>query len=264
MARLAVSDLSLLVVEPSAIQQKIFLQHLRDAKVHQVEVVGSGAEALAELNRHLPDLLISSYYLPDMTAVELVHQLRQETRFQNLPFMLVSSETRFSMLDPIRQAGVVAILPKPFTADDIVRGLKAGLHYVEPDELQLDSWDVKTLRVLVVDDSALARRHISRVLGDMGISQITTAENGRDGVAKFAAGTFDLVVTDYNMPEMDGQELVTAIRQREDGAYVPILMVTSEQNSTRLDMVAQAGVSALCDKPFEPDSVRQLLRSVLG
>ncbi|HEX4909240.1 MAG TPA: response regulator [Permianibacter sp.] len=263
MAGVAISDLSLLLVEPSQTQQKILLQHLRDASVRQIEVAASGAEALAALGRQLPDVVISTFYLPDMTAAELLLTIRQQPAWQNLPFMLVSSETRFERLDPIRQAGVVAILPKPFSADDIVRALRASLHYVEPDELHLDAWDVKSLRVLVVDDSPLARKHISRVLRDMGIEQITTAENGKQGVATFASATFDLVVTDYNMPEMDGHELVAAIRNRADGAYVPILMVTSEQDSARLDMVAQAGVSALCDKPFEPDAVRQMLRAVL-
>lgn len=264
MTRVVISDLSLLLVEPSPIQQKIFRQHLQDAAVDRLETVGTGAEALACIDRMHPDMVISSFYLPDMTAVELLLSIRQKPQGHNLPFMLVSSETRFERLDPIRQAGVVAILPKPFTGKDVERGLRASLHYIEPDELQLASWDVKALRVLVVDDSALARKHITRVLSDMGIANITTADNGKEGVAKFAAATFDLVVTDYNMPEMDGRELVEAIRGRSDGAYVPILMVTSEQDSARLDMVQQAGVSALCDKPFEPDAVRQMLQSVLG
>jgi len=264
MSRVAISDLSLLLVEPSPTQQKIVLQHLRDAKVNQIEAVDSGKAALAWLEQHTPDLLISTFYLPDMTATELLNQIRLDDRFHRLPFMLVSSETRFGVLDPIRQAGVVAILPKPFTPDDIERALRATLHYVEPDELQLESYDVGSLRVLVVDDSLMARKHIQRVLHDMGIQHITCAENGREGVEKFASATFDLVVTDYNMPEMDGRELVAAIRQRSEGVYVPILMVTSEQDTARLDMVAQAGVSALCDKPFEPASVRQMLLSLLG
>ncbi len=264
MAGIAVSDLSVLLVEPSSTQQKFLLHHLQQAGIRRLDAVDSGQAALAWLGQHGLDLLISSFYLPDMTATELLHQIRTDPRHHNLPFMLVSSETSFRVLDPIRQAGVVAILPKPFTADDITRALKATLHYVEPDELHLASYDTKALRVLVVDDSAMARKHIQRVLRDMGMENITMAENGREGIEKFAAGTFDLVVTDYNMPEMDGQQLVAAIRNRTDGAYVPILMVTSEQDSARLDAVTQAGVSALCDKPFEPETVRSMLQSVLG
>ncbi len=264
MPHVSVQDLHILLLEPSPTQQKIVLSMLHDAGVAHVDAVANGQEALSWIKKQQPDLLISTFYLPDMTATELLHQIRIDANIHQLPFMLVSSETSFRVLDPIRQAGVVAILPKPFALADVQRALRATLHYIDPEELQLDSYDVSALRVLVVDDSPMARKHISRVLRDMGITQITFAENGQDGITKFAASTFDLVVTDYNMPEMDGRQLVHAIRSRSDGVYIPILMVTSEQDRTRLDIVAQAGVSALCDKPFEPATIRATLLSILS
>lgn len=264
MAHVSVQDLHILLIEPSPTQQKIVLSMLRDAGVAHVDAVGNGLDALNWLKNQQPDLLISTFYLPDMTATELLHQIRVDVKHHHLPFMLVSSETSFRVLDPIRQAGVVAILPKPFELADIQRALRASLHFIDPEELQLETYDVASLRVLVVDDSPMARKHISRVLRDMGINHITFAENGREGVNQFGAQIFDLVVTDYNMPEMDGKELVSAIRARSDGVYVPILMVTSEQDQTRLDLIAQAGVSALCDKPFEPESIRSTLLSILS
>lgn len=264
MARVSVQDLHILVVEPSPTQQKIVLNYLRDAGVAHAEAVGSGAESMDAIRKHAPDLMISTFYLPDMTATELLHQLRNDPEHSNLPFMLVSSETRFRVLDPVRQAGVVAVLPKPFSVDDIQRALKATLHYIDPQELMLDSYDVSALRVLVVDDSVMARKHIQRVLRDMGITTITLAENGQEGIAHFSQKTFDLIVTDYNMPEMDGREFVQAIRATPEGSYIPIMMVTSEQDSARLDLVTQAGVSALCDKPFEPENIRQTLFSILS
>jgi two-component system chemotaxis response regulator CheY len=75
---------------------------------------------------------------------------------------------------------------------------------------------------------------------------------------------FDLIVTDYNMPRMNGKELVEHIRSGSSQASVPILMVTSEQNENRLAAVQQAGISAICDKPFEPDSVRRLVEQTLS
>lgn len=73
----------------------------------------------------------------------------------------------------------------------------------------------------------------------------------------------DLVITDYNMPEMDGRELIEYIRTQSWQAEVPILMVTSEQNMGRLAAVERAGVSAICDKPFEAGSVRRLISDAL-
>ena len=74
----------------------------------------------------------------------------------------------------------------------------------------------------------------------------------------------DLVVTDYNMPEMDGRQLVEYIRQQSWQRSVPILMVTSEQSFSRLAAVEEAGVSGICDKPFEPGTIRRLLQRILS
>lgn len=264
MPHVAIQDLHILLVEPSPTQQKIVLNHLHEAGVDQVDAVASGEEALRYLQQHDTDLVVSAMYLPDMDATDVLLTLRADPRWQSLAFMLVSSETRFRAIDPIKQAGVVAILPKPFLPADIERALRATLHYLEPEELALDSYDVSNLRVLVVDDSSTARLHIKRMLTNLGIQHITMAVDGKAAIAAFAEQLFDLVVTDYNMPEMDGRELVEAIRARSDGAYIPILMVTSETERARLSQVEQAGVSALLDKPFTPDIIRQTLFSLLS
>ncbi len=259
MESLAIEDLTLLLIEPSATQAKIIRDQLHEEGVEKVDWVASGDDAMAHLAHYLPDLVVSSMYLPDMTAVELLTRLRTEPRYQSLPFMLVSSETRGSELDPIRQAGVVAILPKPFDRNDLHRALAATLQYLEPSEIELDSYDIEQLRVLLVDDSRLARRHILRVLNDMGLTNIVEAEDGRQAAQFLSQQEFDLVVTDFNMPEMDGMALTRFIREKLNNPFLPVIMVTSEQNQTRLSAVQQAGVSAICDKPFEPESVREIL-----
>lgn len=264
MPSIAMQDLHILLIEPSPTQQKIVLNHLHEAGVHQVDTAASGQEALDYLQQHETDLVISAMYLPDMDATHVLLRLRADPRWQNLAFMLVSSETRFRAIDPIKQAGVVAILPKPFLPADIERALRATLRYIDPEELALENYDVSEVRVLVVDDSSTARAHIKRMLSDLGIQHITLAVDGKHAITCFNEQLFDLVVTDYNMPEMDGRELVEAIRARSDGAYIPILMVTSETERARLSQVEQAGVSALLDKPFTPEVIRQALYSLLS
>ncbi len=119
-----------------------------------------------------------------------------------------------------------------------------------------------TLRVLVVDDSRMARNHLGRVLQQIGIENIDFAEDGQEGIQRLEEAAYDLVVTDYNMPVMDGEAMINHIRQSPDYSHTPIMMVTSEDES-RLASVRQAGVSAICDKPFEVNQVRQLLISLL-
>ncbi|MFW5444575.1 MAG: response regulator [Methylococcaceae bacterium] len=260
-----IADLSILLVEPSKTQSKVITNHLNSEGIDHIECASTGAETQEILSKHEPDLIISSMYLPDMTATDLVKQIKLSETLKDIPFMLISSETRLDALDPIRQAGVVAILPKPFNHADLKRALRTTIDFIDPEEISLAHYDIESLRVLVVDDSLLARKHIIRVLSNMGIVQITEAKDGKQGIEIFGQSeeAFDLIVTDYNMPEMDGRELIEYIRTELDNAFIPILMVTSEENETRLNNIQQAGVSGICDKPFEPQIVKEMLFRVL-
>ena len=216
------------------------------------------------MQRDTPDLVVSAMYLPDMTGAELVTGMRRTPLLEGVPFMLISTETKFSMLDPIRQAGVIAILPKPFHPEDLRKALYSTVEFISPDENALADIELDDLKTLVVDDSPMARKHITRVLNNLGILDITTAENGIEAIGKIETCFFDLVVTDYNMPEMDGEHLTRFIREQSSQRSVPILMVTSEGDASRLTAVQQAGISGICDKPFDTLSVKQMIRQLLA
>lgn len=262
MASLNASDLSILLVEPSSMQLKLIMRHLREEGIEKVDGVANAADALNHISQYPPDLIISAMYLPDMTAGGLITAI-QEQHNQAIPFMLISSETGSEALEPIRQAGVMAILPKPFNHNDLQRAIRATLDVIDPEEIQLQNYDVSELKVLLVDDSFTSRNHISRVLNSMGIENIDHAENGRGAVELLAQYQYDLVVTDFNMPEMDGQELVHYIRDEIGDVVIPILMATTENNQAKLGNIRQAGVSAILDKPFEPQIIREMLYRIL-
>lgn len=263
MQKISLSDLVVVVVEPSLTQRRIICRALQTAGIDTLIEVANGQAALDALANESPDLIVSSLYLPDMTGTELVHRIRGSAVAGDTPFMLVSSETRFRYLDPIRQAGVVGILPKPFSQDELQTALTTTLDLIDGDERRLDGAEPESVRVLVVDDSALARRHITRVLNSLGIEHIDHAADGVEALAMIEDRYYDFVVTDYNMPRMDGRELIDHIRQGGAHASLPILMVTSEANENRLAAVQRSGVSAICDKPFEPAAVRSLVRQMI-
>lgn len=263
MSTITLSELSILLVEPSSMQLKLIMRHLADEGINKVDGAATGKEALKLIEAYPPDLVISAMYLPDMTANELIASVHGGSGDKDISFMLISSETDLSTLEPIRQAGVMAILPKPFDHQDLHRALNATLEIIDPDEIILDSYEAGELRVLLVDDSLTSRNHVARVLNSLGITQIDAAENGKEALNQLAENTYDLVVTDLNMPEMDGQQLVEYIRTEMGDTMIPILMVTTEHNEARLGNVQQAGVSAILDKPFEPNTIRQLLHQVL-
>lgn len=151
----------------------------------------------------------------------------------------------------MRQSGACSIVAKPFNEQQLSRALYAAADYLNPPE-DVDLAEIGDLRVLLVDDSVASLNHLRRLLKELGIERIVEAVNGKEAVALLQDTTVDLVITDYNMPEMDGRELTEYIRTQSWQSSVPVLMVTSEQNMGRLAAVERAGVSAICDKPLRP------------
>ena len=260
----SLADLYVLMVEPSKSQAKYIHRELKEAGISHFDIALDGASALEKMAQHQPDLVISAMYLPDMTASELVIKMRNDELLKDIAFMLISSETGFEYIDPVRQAGVTAILPKPFESSQLKRGLYNTLDILNPESIVLGDFNIEDLKVLIVDDSRMARNHIKRVLGGLGIVHIVEADDGATAVPILNEQFFDFVVTDYNMPEMDGKALLEHIRLRSNQQSIPVLMVTSEDNMNNLQAVEQAGVSGICDKPFESDTVRDMIQMMMA
>lgn len=264
MHKLSISDLHILLVEPSDTQSKIIKTLLLAEDVQTVDVVKNVEQAKASISAHGADMVVSTMYLSDGSGLDILKFIKDDDLHAFIPFMLVSSENSMSKLDEFKQAGVAAILPKPFEPIHLSRGLNASLQLINTDELDLNFFDVNDVRVLVVDDSRLARNHIRRVLEGMGLSKLMEAENGAHALTLLKDNEFDLVVTDYNMPEMDGRELSEFIRFNPATTHIPIIMVTSESaSSAHMANIQQTGVNALCDKPFESDEVKAMLVRLL-
>lgn len=259
----SLADLSVLLVEPSSMQAGLVTRMLQHQGVRSIHTVGEGRAALAALSESQEGwVVISSLYLPDMAGTDLVMAMRDDEALEAVPFILISSETRPQVLEPVRQSGACSIVAKPFNEQQLSRALYAAADYLNPPD-DIDAADIENLRVLLVDDSMASRRHILRLLAELGITRVVEAENGKAAVALLQETMVDLVITDYNMPEMDGRELTEYIRTQSWQNTVPVLMVTSEQNMGRLAAVERAGVSAICDKPFEAGSIRKLIAESL-
>lgn len=114
------------------------------------------------------------------------------------------------------------------------------------------------LRVLVAEDSGAMRNIILRSLRAAGVDAITEAADGDEAVARFAAGRFDLVLTDWNMPGKTGLEVVREIRAQD--AAVKIMMITTEAEPSRVAQAIEAGVLDYLAKPFTAELLREKLR----
>jgi len=105
-------------------------------------------------------------------------------------------------------------------------------------------------KILVVDDSATIRRCIANVLIEIGYSDITEASDGGEALRIMKEHSFDLVITDWNMPKIDGVTLTNIIRRSEDYQDIPILMITSRSVEEDIIQAVEAGVNSYVVKPF--------------
>lgn len=117
--------------------------------------------------------------------------------------------------------------------------------------------------VLTVDDSASIRQMVSFTLKSAGYD-VVEAVDGMDGLDKARAKSFNLVLTDQNMPKMDGLSLIKSLRGMPSYRAVPILMLTTESSDTMKQQGRSAGATGWLVKPFDPQKLIEVVKKVIG
>ncbi len=121
-----------------------------------------------------------------------------------------------------------------------------------------------SLKVLVVDDMSTMRRIIKNVLKQIGFSNLVEAENGQDALTKLKAGDIGFIVSDWNMPVMQGIDLLRAVRADAELKHLPFLMVTAEGQKENIIEAVQAGVSNYVVKPFTAEALQAKLEKIFA
>lgn len=120
----------------------------------------------------------------------------------------------------------------------------------------------KSIGILVVDDFPTMRRIVRSLLKELGFTNVDEAEDGQDALNKLKAGGFNFVVADWNMPNLDGMEMLKQIRADPDLKALPVLMVTAEAKKENIIAAAQAGASGYVVKPFTAATLDEKLNKI--
>ncbi len=118
------------------------------------------------------------------------------------------------------------------------------------------------MKVMVVDDSTTMRNIIKNILSGLGATAIDDACDGQDALSKVDASNPDLILLDWNMPNMDGLSFVKAFRAK--GKKTPVIMVTTEAEKTRVIEAIKAGVNNYVVKPFTPESLSARINETMS
>ncbi|MGD9807468.1 MAG: response regulator [Deferribacterales bacterium] len=118
--------------------------------------------------------------------------------------------------------------------------------------------------IITVDDSSTMRRIIKNTLTKLGFTNVLEAANGVEGLDVLAKNEVDMIITDWNMPEMDGLTFVKTLRSKEEYKDTPILMVTTEAAKEDILTALRSGVNNYVVKPFTPDTLQEKVNKLLG
>jgi len=120
----------------------------------------------------------------------------------------------------------------------------------------------KNIKILVVDDFSTMRRIIKNLLRDLGFNNTAEADDGTTALPMLQSGNFDLLITDWNMPGMQGIDLLRAVRADPKLSMMPVLMVTAEQKKEQIIEAAKAGVNGYIVKPFTAATLKEKMEKI--
>ncbi len=202
-----------------------------------------GAEGLRLARQHRPDLLISDIEMPKMDGYELCRLVKDDPETAHVPVLISSTLGESQDLEKGFDAGADDYMVKPVIAVDLLTRTK---------QLLAESMPATREHILVVDDSPAQRHYVADCLARQGF-RISTAENGRIALDIVLEQAPHLVVSDYEMPEMTGFELVHSIRANPKTRNTPVVMLTARDSKRDMAQMRAAGASAYLVKPFAQD-----------
>lgn len=122
----------------------------------------------------------------------------------------------------------------------------------------------KNMKILVVDDFSTMRRIVKNLLNELGYKNTEEADDGNTALPILKTGKIEFLITDWNMPGMQGIDLIKAVRASPDTKSLPILMITAEAKKDQIVMAAQAGVNGYIVKPFTAETLREKIEKIFA
>jgi two-component system, sensor histidine kinase and response regulator len=251
-----------LVIDDNSTSRQI-LKEMLESMSFEVTLAPSAREGLAKLTTADASdpfqLVLIDWEMPELDGLTAARIIRETTSLQQRPkLILITAYGSELMSNQAEQAGLVGVLAKPISNSSllnmIMRAFVTGASETDSQLRVADGErviDFTGLRVLLVEDNEINREIASQLLRDVGIV-VSTAQNGREAVEKVTTESFDGVLMDIQMPEMDGYQATRAIRGRSELAALPIIAMTANAMLVDRTKALDAGMNDHLPKPIDP------------
>ncbi|MDQ3366135.1 MAG: response regulator [Myxococcota bacterium] len=221
---------------------------------YDVVSANDGVEAVELARLHKPDLVITDVEMPRLDGYGVCKALKGDAATAHVPVLICSTLGEATDLERGFDAGADDYLVKPVIPEELSTRVRALVQGTLPGARE---------RVLVVDDSPAQRHYVADCLARQGF-EIATAEDGKVALKKAQAVKPALIVSDYEMPNMNGFELVHALRRDPELRNIPVIMLTARDSKRDMAQMRAAGASAYLVKPFSQDKCIALVERTLA
>jgi two-component system sensor histidine kinase/response regulator len=267
-------DAPVLIVDDNATNRNILMEIFRQWHWRPTAVASAQAalEALVNAqNRQEPfALTLIDAQMPEMDGFALVEHLTGEALPTGAMVMMLTSAVQQGDAARGRPSGVVACVTKPITQSDLVAAINTTcLSPAKPDERRsppvspTPGADQPILRILLAEDNAVNQTLAVRLLERRGHA-VVVAKTGKEALTAWKRQTFDLILMDVQMPEMDGFETTAAIRaaERSTGGHTPIIAMTAHAMAGHRQRCLEAGMDGYVPKPIQAQTVFDVIERV--
>lgn len=249
---------AVLIVDDSLTIRQIIKNELRQLGFmeHQIREAGDGKSASDILANTKFDVVISDWNMPKMSGLDLLKHIRSTPKLMDIPFLMLTSEANEENILKALEEGADQYLTKPFKPAMLEETLKKILTAKNVFENK---------KVLVVDDSPVMRRIIKKNLKQAGFLEknILESPDGDAATDWILVENFDLIISDWHMPKVDGLEFFYRLQAYDDFKDIPFLMVTSEAHKEKVMEALNAGISHYILKPFTAMDLEKKIKQIL-
>jgi two-component system, chemotaxis family, chemotaxis protein CheY len=222
---------------------------------HEIEKFGrsilqalDGKEALELLKKHRDkiELIFLDWYMPGMNGLQLLEIIKSDSRFQHIPVIMLTSESKKSNIVQAYKAGICDYMVKPFSVEDLHKKMLKGLNHKQTIN-----------RILLVDDSLVIHRMLRNMLEKKGYVICGDAMNGEEAIDLYHRLLPDLIIMDITMPIMDGLTAAEEIKKMNNEAKIIIL--SAEDHDDHREKAKQIGINTFLKKPFDEGMIAQAI-----
>jgi signal transduction histidine kinase/DNA-binding response OmpR family regulator len=267
-----------LIVDDNRTNRRILEGMLKRWEMKPNSVEG-GEEALVELPVARKEgepygLILLDMHMPNMDGFQLVERIRERPELSTATIMMLTSAGHRGDAERCKALGISAYLLKPIRQSELREAIARALGSKEqsgaiPLITRYSLYDARdpnsVLRVLLVEDNAVNQRLATRMLEKRG-HRVVLAGNGREALEAYSKGSFDLILMDVQMPEIDGLEATAAIREKENGTntHLPVVALTAHAVKGDREKCLAAGMDGYLTKPIKPRELDDLLERYLA